>query len=386
MKQETEKIIMSDELKKELNIESGSEISIRKEKKNLVIQQDFKLNEGLPFKYFLYPSIIATIIFLIIVLCFDNRNTIPLNGKDSLANFVLSIGGLSGAITFIIFLFYNKINKIGPFSLIYWRNFPAIIFSILLMILFLFIWIFWVSDILFYKVSFDIFSSTIIFFVAVAILNYLLIYITTIFNSKIMTRLFFVFVTAGTFYSMINNKNEYWWKVNFSFLGTNEAIASWQFNLTLILTALLMIAMIDYIFVLLKKKYKENYHKFIFLKTLLILMSLVLGAIGLVPNEDGIMHTIHDLFANSLIVLFLITIIFIKWLLPYQSKNFIYSSYFAGLFLLVTYLLFGLVNYLSLTGFELIAFVVAFVWLIRLFNHLETLTTDDDVKITVIVE
>lgn len=377
MEKNSEKITMSSELKDQLGLEAGNEVSLKMHKKELLLEQNFKLNDGLPFKYFIYPTIVATIVFLITVIFFDNRVQIPLNGTDSLASFVLVLGGLSGTITFIVFLFYNKIKKNGTLSVVYWRNFPAIIISILLMMLVLFIWLFWVLDILFYKVSFDIFTSTILFFVLVAILNYILIYVATSFDSKMMTRLFFFFITAGTFYAMINNKNEYWWKENFSFLGTSGAINSWQFNLTLILTSALMIAMIDYLFVLLKKKYKDDYKKFFMLKVLLVTMALILAGVGLVPNEEGIMHTIHDLIANSLIVFFIITIIFIKWLLPYQSREFVLTSYAVGIFLLVIYLLFSVVNYLSLTGFELIAFIISFVWLIKLFNHLEKLTKDD---------
>lgn len=386
MEEEEEKIIMSDKLKEQLGIESNSEVLIRKEENNLVISNSYKTNGNLPIKYFLYPTIIATIIFLITIFFFDDRSQIPLNGEYSLSSMVLSIGGLVGGITFIIFLFYIKINKKGTLSLIYWRDFPAIIISILVMIIILFIWIFWVLDILFHGVSFDIFTSTVLFFLFAAALNYLLIYITSIFNSKIMTRLFIFFIIAGTFYAMINNKNEYWWRVNFSYLGTSNAIDSWQFNLTLILTALLMIAMIDYIFTLIKKKFKENYKQFIPIKVLLLIMAIVLGGIGLVPNDDGIMHTIHDGIANSLVVVLAVTIIFIKWLLPYHSKDFVWLSYGIGITLVVMYALFSIVNYLSLTAFELIAFILIFVWLLRLIQQLEALTNDDPEYVKVIIE
>lgn len=386
MDKEREKIILSPKLKEELKLEDGSEVLLRKEEHSLVISEDLKLNEILPFKYFLYPTILATIIFLIYVLFIDYRNHIPLNGENSLANMVLNIGGAIGGITFIAFLFHNKIKKRGTLALIYWRNFPAIIISILVMIIFLFIWIFWILDILFYGVGFDIFASTILFFLSVGALNYILIYIATVFNSKIMTGLFITFITAGTFYSMINNKEEYWWKINFSYLGTSDAVDSWQFNLTLILTALLMIAMIDYLFVLLKRKYQEKYKKFVALKILLIVMAVILGGVGLVPNDEGIMHIIHDWIADSLIFIFLITIIFIKWLLPYHSKEFLWFSYGIGFTLLGMYLLFNVVHYLSLTAFEVIAFILTFFWLLRLLHQLEALTKTEKEYVKAIIE
>ncbi len=75
---------------------------------------------------------------------------------------------------------------------------------------------------------------------------------------------------------MITNSNKHWWEHNVSFLGTSQASSSWQFNLTLITSALLLAALIDFIFAALDQKFGRNRRLFI-LHILLTAFAVCLG-------------------------------------------------------------------------------------------------------------
>ena len=78
-----------------------------------------------------------------------------------------------------------------------------------------------------------------------------------------------------------------------------------------------------------------------------------------------------------LLLIIIALIISVRWLLPNVTKDFLIMSYAIGGMLVVLQIAFQGVHYLSLTAFEISAFLLAFTWLIRLFNHLEQLIVTD---------
>ncbi|WZU00160.1 hypothetical protein MGH68_11120 [Erysipelothrix sp. D19-032] len=78
----------------------------------------------------------------------------------------------------------------------------------------------------------------------------------------------------------------------------------------------------------------------------------------------------HNRVVGYLVYLFIILIIAIKWLLPSVSKEFLRLSYILGGVLVIVCILFLGVHYFSLTTFELMAFVIAFSWLLLLMQYL----------------
>ena len=56
-------------------------------------------------------------------------------------------------------------------------------------------------------------------------------------------------IISGVLLAMATNSNKKWWQVNLSFLGTENANDAWGFNLTLILSAFIFFAFVDYLFV-----------------------------------------------------------------------------------------------------------------------------------------
>jgi len=375
------KINLPDELIEEFNLENKKTVFVKKGTHRVLLKNK---NTGFDFqsvslRWFLLPVIISSLIFFILF-NYQQESQIPMTGGDfSIASAVTILGLISGTISFVIFFIKEK-RKDENSSLadIHWRNVPTIIFSYIITLGLTIMSFFWIIGVIFKDASFDIYTATIIFIIFCAIINYFMIYAALSFTSNMIVRLLISVIIGGVLFAMITNSSSHWWQYNFSFLGTNKAINSWQFNLTLILSAFLVAALVDYLFVNLKK---NNYDgpKIILLRILLTLVAVALGGVGFFPNNGkGHIHELHNNAASLLVFLIVILIIGIKWLLPKVTKEFLVFSYSIAITLVIADILFQHIGYLSLTAFELIAFVLAFSWILLLLQHIQKLTNPTD--------
>lgn len=199
-----------------------------------------------------------------------------------------------------------------------------------------------------------------------------------------LTTVFTVIMVSGVFVAMATNRSLQWWHFNLSFLGTQAAKDSWQFNLTLILSALVLVALVDYLFVALGEKYGKNW-KLRAIRIMLTILGIDLGAVGFFPN-DASSHLLHTRVAGYLVLIIIALIISVKWLLPEVTRDFLIMSYAICGMLVGLEIAFQGIHYLSLTAFELSAFLLAFAWLIRLITHLEGLLSPETKEITLTLE
>ena len=127
-------------------------------------------------------------------------------------------------------------------------------------------------------------------------------------------------------------------------------------NLTLILAAFIMIALIDFLFeAIFKVQPRSNQLRF--MKFLLVMMAIFLGNVGVFPyNESAISRELHNVFAQGLVFWVLILMGTARWLLPVVDKEFLrLTNIMAG----TNYHDFIYGGPLFTTAFEIMAFVVA---------------------------
>jgi hypothetical protein len=93
------------------------------------------------------------------------------------------------------------------------------------------------------------------------------------------------------------------------------------------------------------------------------------------------MHIVHNHLAQMLVVWILLMIGAIRWLLPQAGSEFLLMSYSIAGGLVAVEILFEGLHYLSLTAFELIAFGLAFTWLILLLQVLRQTSWQHEAKI-----
>ncbi len=375
MKQSEYKISLPEEIIEELELTEAGILCIKKENNQIFIEKKKAISEfqQVSLRWFLLPVILSSVIFFIL-LSAKNEYQIPMTGDYSIGSAVTILGLLSGSISFILFFIKEKNKPYGNLSDIRWRNVPTIILSYIVTLILAILSFFWVLGVIFEGASFDLYTATAIFVIFTAVINYFMIYAALSFTSPMIVKLLIFVIIGGVFFAMLTNSESQWWQYNFSFLGTNEAIDSWQFNLTIMLSALLMVALIDYLFVNLKK---NNYSgtKLQVLRILLTLVAVALGGVGFFPNNGkGQLHILHNQAANLLVLLIVILIIGIKWLLPKVTREFLMISYGIAGALIVVNFLFQQIGYLSLTVFELIAFGLAFSWILLLLQHINKLT------------
>lgn len=319
--------------------------------------------------WYILPAIVLTIVFYLF--CQNHHmRTVPIIGDYSIANGSMFLSLASGLVVFIISFIVTKLRNNGPTRNVYWRSLPTITIACGLIIVFSFSAFFWLLGKIFMDARFDIYTSMTFIFVIIAAVNYLMINLSLTLSSGIITNLLTIMIIGGMLFSMLTNSTRDWWKHNFSFLGTSQNSASLQFNVTLIFSGLLMIALVDYLFVNLQQKYPG--WKTQALRWLLYGEAACIAAIGLFPNDPQF-HVLHDRISMWLVYIMLILIVAIRWILPEVTRQFLIISYVIGVVMGAEYIIFKLTDYLSLTAFELIEFALSFSWLLLLLQNIENL-------------
>ncbi|ALS02742.1 hypothetical protein ATZ33_15560 [Enterococcus silesiacus] len=366
-------ITIPEKIVEEFDLEHEDEVILSIKDQKIVIEPKKKTtgNQTLSLRWFLIPTTVISLLFLG-YLFYTDKSQIALVGAYSIANFVLSFGVLSGVFSFLLFFIKGKRNQVTTQSKdIYWRNFPAILLSFIVILVFALLVFFKMIGLVFIGATFDRYTATLLFFVFVGLVNYFMIYSALSITPAKLTNVLIFVIIGGVLLAMITNKDYQWWQFNFSFLGTIEAKDSWQFNVTLMFSSLLMIALIDGLFVELQKAIPHS-KRLTILRVLLTLTALNLGAVGLFPyTETGPFQGVHNQVAGYLVYLIVILIVGIKWFLPNVTKEFLSISYMIAATLVVVVVLFQWTDYLSLTAFELLSFMLAFSWIILLLQNLQ---------------
>ncbi|WP_071131816.1 hypothetical protein [Enterococcus timonensis] len=353
-----------------INLDKPFSLTVDNDKINLTQSKSPTAIQAISLRWFIIPTLIASVIFALFF--WQQKITqIPLTGTISISSFVLLLGLIFGMICFTAFFIKEKRHEQSATAKnIYWRNFPTILLSFAMALAFVIMVFFWTLGIVFRAATFDLWTATTLFALFTAIINYAMINFALALSPRLILQVLIAVIVGGVGFSMITNSSLHWWKLNFSFLGTAEAKNAWQFNLTLMISALLMIALVDYLFVALQK-YQAKTWRLNTLRILLTLTAVNLGLVGFFPNNGlGRLHELHNQAANFLVYMIILLIIGIYWLLPNVTREFLGVSYGIAAVLILGDILFQVFHYLSLTAFEMIAFALAFSWIILLLQNL----------------
>lgn len=374
-KQTMELYVQSDQA---LDLAQKHQVQLLIGERKFTLQSDLenKGNQVAALRQFLIPSLLVTAIFFFFFLI-RGQQMIALTGDFSISSTVTSLGVISGVLSFAYYFVHWKKKGYANLEQIFWRNFPTILISFTIILLLTLLFSFYLLSSVFVNLSLDLYLSTLLAFIIFSVVHYLMIHFVLIISPSVMTKLLLFVIIGGVVIAMVTNNQEEWWKVHLSFLGSHQAASSWQFNATLILSALLMIALIDYIFVGLKDQFPKHLGARV-LRLLLTITAISLGLVGYFPADGpGRMPYFHNKAAEALVIMIIIMIIGVRWLLPKVTREFQFLSYAIGAVLVIVTTMFMLGNYITLTGFELIAFFLAFSWLMLLLQNLEKAVMPD---------
>lgn len=362
------------EISEQLRLDGDTPVKLVVKRDRLVVQLNEPRQQLFQNRVLLWPVLTALVVSLGFYLFLHVRNihTVNLAGNDSLATGIIILGVVMGMLLFAGFFIRDRKNPHTHFSQnIYWRNFPVIVLSFTLILGLALTGSMWLLGVLFKGASFGRVTASLILFAFGVVTNSVMIYFALVVDAGVLSTVLILVIISGVVIAMAVNNQKYWWQHNLSFLGTSGASSGWQFNATLIFAAMLMIALVDYLFVRLHEVFPRS-RQLLVLRVLLTLTAVDLGMVGVFPNNAN-SHALHDQVAVLLVYFIIALIVGVRWLLPQITKDFLVLSDGVGVALVVAALLFQVFGYFSLTAFEMMAFVLAFGWLLMLLDRIEAL-------------
>ncbi len=171
------------------------------------------------------------------------------------------------------------------------------------------------------------------------------------------------FLVVGVLFSMLTASDEHWWQLHFSELGAGGGISGFAFNVTLILSGLLVATLGAYVRGDLEAIDGGDR------LPLTRWVGRLIAAIGVCMVLTGLVRVdvaewLHIVFASSMVVIFCVLCAALPRLAPRlpRAVHLVSAAMVAGT--VIALLLWEPVGYYSFTGFEFAACGLIFVWLI----------------------
>ena len=169
---------------------------------------------------------------------------------------------------------------------------------------------------------------------------------------------------------MLTATDPQWWTMNLSALGMNDSFSSTAFNVTLILAGFIVTTLANFVTGDLQDRAQTTGEvtRTRLLTAALVVLGLALAGVGLVPVN--VSELIHNISSSTLLVLFAVLAISIRWLVPGLPTAFLIIGYvFVGICVVAVVLWLG-PGYYNLTAVEIIGAAAFLAWLVILIRNL----------------
>lgn len=312
----------------------------------------------------------------------NGAGLIAITGSLSITRLAVYLGGLASLIFFSYFYrvgerwMQQNAKQPLPKRWVFWRDTITLAFAYTLVAAASMALAAFVFSQAFIGLELDPYSSALIVGVVVGCVSYVIINLAyTVSVNRILAVLGIVLV-GGVLFAMITNGQTDWWQVHFSYLGMAQSEAARAFNLTLIFSGLVMLALTENLFNALAPAFEgqDSGMRLNVIKSAFVFIAIALACVGIFPfQEDTIYATLHNVSAYGMVLGFLFLITTLRWTSPRLSPEFFILSYIMGGALVVCYVLFAHIGYLNLTAFELLSFGISFAWLMLYLKNLSQL-------------
>lgn len=189
----------------------------------------------------------------------------------------------------------------------------------------------------------------------------------TALTGRSLATLLAAFLTVGVLASALSAPDPYWWERYFSELGEGTGASSTIFNLTLLLTGIALLTVVEFIAHDLDRWARatgEDHRAVTAVRVMLTLVGVLVALVALVSRSVSVLW--HDVVAQSLVVVFALTLLVLPVLLRRLPGSLIGFTAGAFALLMMVVVLYAGVGYLNFTAFEMGAAVIVFVWLLLL--------------------
>ena len=195
-------------------------------------------------------------------------------------------------------------------------------------------------------------------------------------NERTILQVAVVLLLFGLVLAATQEQNTRWWEESFSYLGTADSNTQLFFNISFVLSGLLLVVwqqfFMEKITILVDHNVvRTRIHNLI--KLALILIGVLVAVIGILHwGESPLITTIHDLSAYGAGTIITLGMLTVYWLIPRLSREFYATSVLLAVLGMaaVGMLFLGIFN---TVGVELVYFTIAGGWLILLTNDTEML-------------
>ncbi|MGP9746282.1 hypothetical protein [Brachybacterium sp. AOP29-B2-41] len=184
-------------------------------------------------------------------------------------------------------------------------------------------------------------------------------------TGRSLATLLAAFLVVGVLASAMNASDPYWWERYFSELGEGDGLSSFTFNLTLLLTGVALVTVAEFLAHDLDRWARsagEPAWLITAVRSLLSAVGVLVALVAVISRTVSVFW--HDVVAQSLVVVFALTLLVVPVLLRRLPGALIAVT--AGAFALlvtVTVLYLG-VDYLNMTAFEMGAAAIVYGWLL----------------------
>ncbi|MGL3150098.1 DUF998 domain-containing protein [Microbacterium sp. A82] len=177
-----------------------------------------------------------------------------------------------------------------------------------------------------------------------------------------------VFLAVGMITAMLSSSDPRWWQLNLSALGITHDISSLTFNLTLIVSGVIITTIARFATAGLPSSTSSELRRRRIVWALFVLLGVMLSCVGLFPVNRFLV--MHNTVATGMTVAFAVLTIALPWLVPSMPRIFLLLGfvYVAIIIGLVVLFVTGVYN---LTAVELVSSVLIFSWIILFLRNVE---------------
>lgn len=170
-----------------------------------------------------------------------------------------------------------------------------------------------------------------------------------------------IFLVIGAFASMLESSDPAWWRNNLSALGMTSNDAAPAFNLTLVISGVMITTIARYATAGLPVDTPLRVRRRTQVRAGLALVGVLLACVGIFPVDRFFL--VHNTVATGMAVVYVVVVCALPWLLPTLPRVFFAVGYvFVAVIILLG--IFFATGYYNLTAVELIAGILIFAWII----------------------
>lgn len=170
-----------------------------------------------------------------------------------------------------------------------------------------------------------------------------------------------VFLVVGVVTAMLSATDPQWWQMNLSALGITHDISALTFNLTLIVSGIIVTTIARFGTASLPTTTAADRRHRRTVRALFVLLGALLACVGVFPVDRFFL--LHNTVATGMCVAFAALVIGLPWFIPTMPKVFIALGFVYVGVIIVLALLFSAGIY-NLTAVELVSALLIFSWII----------------------